>query len=198
MVTKPQPFSERLENWLKSKGPKTLGDLDNVFGEKTFAIALMLLLFIPALPLPTGGISHVTELIAMIFAAEMILGRTTVWLPKFLLRRSLHNLSEGKALPFIIRRVRWFEKFSRPRLSGLLANRLFRSFLGVVLLAFTLGAFLAPPFSGLDTLPSLGVVVLSLGLILEDVVVLGFGMAIGCAGIAINIGLGSAVVHLFR
>lgn len=96
------------------------------------------------------------------------------------------------------KRIRWFEKFSRPRLTGLLNNKLFRSILGVFIFAFCLGAFLAPPFSGLDTLPALGVVVLSLGLILEDVVLLAIGIVIGCAGLAINIGLGSVIVNLFH
>jgi hypothetical protein len=35
-------------------------------------------------------------------------------------------------------------------------------------IAGSLGAFLAPPFTGLDTLPALGVVLLSLGVLLED------------------------------
>ena len=37
------------------------------------------------------------------------------------------------------------------------------------------GAFLAPPFTGLDTLPSLGVVLLSLGVLLEDFAVVASG-----------------------
>ncbi|MDQ6607923.1 MAG: hypothetical protein M3Z06_15435, partial [Actinomycetota bacterium] len=58
-----------------------------------------------------------------------------------------------------------------------------------------LGAFLAPPFSGLDTLPSLGVVVLSLGVLLEDVLVVVVGVLLGIAGVVLEIVLGSAVIH---
>lgn len=195
---KQEPFSNRLSHWLKEKRPKTLGSIEDVFGEKTFAIALLLLLFIPALPLPTGGISHVTELIGMLLALEIIIGRRTIWLPKSLSKRTLSDGTLHKAIPFMEKRIRWFEKFSRPRLTGLLNNKLFRSILGVFIFAFCLGAFLAPPFSGLDTLPALGVVVLSLGLILEDVVLLAIGIVIGCAGLAINIGLGSVIVNLFH
>ena len=56
---------------------------------------------------------------------------------------------------------------------------MFLRILGVVIIAFTLGAFVAPPFSGLDTLPALGVVTIALSIILEDVVVLAIGVFIG-------------------
>jgi hypothetical protein len=56
-------------------------------------------------------------------------------------------------------------------------------------------AFVAPPFSGLDTLPSLGVVFLSLGVLLEDIIVVVLGIVFGVAGIALEIVLGSAAVN---
>ncbi len=47
--------SEQLERWLNSDGEKTLGSLIGLFQEKSFAILFVLLLGVPALPLPTGG-----------------------------------------------------------------------------------------------------------------------------------------------
>ena len=101
-----------------------------------------------------------------------------------------------KAVPFISRRIRWFERFSRPRGVRLFRNRLSLSFVGLVIVAFAVAAALSPPFSGLDTLPSLGAVVVALAIILEDVVVLGIGAAIGLTGIALSITLGAAAVRL--
>ena len=60
----------------------------------------------------------------------------------------------------------------------------------------SLTAFLAPPFSGLDTLPALGVVVMSLGVLLADFVLVAAGTLIGCLGVAAVIGLGGLVVRL--
>jgi hypothetical protein len=65
---------------------------------------------------------------------------------------------------------------------------------GLVVLALAITAFLAPPFSGLDTLPSLGVVVLGLGVLLEDFVLAGAGFGIGALGVVAVIGLGNLVV----
>ena len=73
-----EPFSDQLERWLRSDGTKTLGALSEVFAEKSFAVTIVLLMFVPALPLPTGGISHVFEVITVVLAAEMVLGRRTV------------------------------------------------------------------------------------------------------------------------
>ena len=193
----PSPFSEQLEAWLKTEGDKTVGDLGDVFAEKSFAVTVLFLMFLPALPLPTGGISHVFEAITVIVAGQMVIGRRTLWLPARARRRELGAAMIEKALPFMVRRIRWFERFSRPRWGWVFELRLTRSLVGLVIVAFAVAAALAPPFSGLDTIPSMGAVVVALAIILEDVVVLGIGIAIGTAGIAIAITLGAAAVRLF-
>jgi len=59
----------------------------------------------------------------------------------------------------------------------------------------SVGAFLAPPFTGLDTLLSLGVVLLSLGVVLEDFVVVVAALVVGVASVVLEVVLGSAVIH---
>src|SRR5438105_7281800 len=77
-----EKVSESLEGWLQGEGDKTLGSLVETFGEKSFGILFVLLLGVPALPLPTGGATHVFEVIAGLLALEVIAGRREVWLPK--------------------------------------------------------------------------------------------------------------------
>ena len=67
---------------------------------------------------------------------------------------------------------------------------------GVLVLCGSVAAFLAPPFSGLDTLPALGVVLLSLGVLLEDIAIAALGVAVAAAGVALEVVLGHAVLHL--
>ena len=67
--------------------------------------------------------------------------------------------------------------------------------IGLVIITFTLGALLAPPFSGLDTLPALGVVTICLAIILEDMIVLGVGVVIGTGGIVLIVTIGAAIAH---
>jgi hypothetical protein len=66
---------------------------------------------------------------------------------------------------------------------------------GVLVLAGSLAAFLAPPFTGLDTLPSLGVVLLSVGVLLEDLAIVVLAIAVGVAGAALELILGRAAVR---
>jgi hypothetical protein len=193
-----EPFSDQLERWLGSGGTKTVGEMGEVFAEKSFAVTVLLLMFLPALPLPTGGLTHVFEAITVIIAAEMILGRRTLWLPAWARRRELGAATIEKALPFIARRIRWFEKFSRPRAVWFFDRRVGLRFVGLTIVAFAVGAALSPPFSGLDTIPSLGAVIVALSIILEDVVVFAIGAAVGTAGIALSITLGAAAVRLFQ
>ena len=77
-----EKLGDRLERWLAGDESKTIGDLIDVFEEKSFAVLFVLLLSIPALPLPTGGVTHVFEVIAMLLALELIVGRRKVWLPQ--------------------------------------------------------------------------------------------------------------------
>jgi hypothetical protein len=188
-------LSDRLEEWLEGDGDKSLGDLVATFGPQSFAILFVVLMAFPALPLPTGGVSHVFEIVTMLLALELVIGRTEVWLPQRLQRRRL-ALSGGKFSRALVRRIRWFERFSRPRLAHLLGWRPVAVVLGAVVFGLALAAFLAPPFSGLDTLPALGIVVLSLGMLFGDVVIAAAGVVIGLIGVGLVIFLGRAALSL--
>ena len=79
--SEPLALSAQLERWLTGEGDRALVSLIHAFGDESFAILLVLLLGVPALPLPTGGVTHVFELIAALIALELIAGRHEVWLP---------------------------------------------------------------------------------------------------------------------
>jgi hypothetical protein len=77
-----EKVSDQLERWFGEEGPRTLGSLIDMFGEKSFAVVFIVLMAVPALPLPTGGVTHVLEVITMLLALELIAGRRTIWLPQ--------------------------------------------------------------------------------------------------------------------
>ena len=68
----------------------------------------------------------------------------------------------------------------------------------MALIGLALAALLAPPFSGLDTLPSLGAVFIALAIILEDVVALAIGLAVGAGGVVLIVTVGATLLHLVR
>jgi hypothetical protein len=93
-----------------------------------------------------------------------------------------------------MRLIRRLERISRPRLRFLFDHRLSNIVFGLLVIGGCLGAFLAPPFTGLDTLPALGVVLLSLGVLLEDFAIVVVALVVGVAGVALEIVLGKAAV----
>ena len=194
----PQPFSVKLEAWLKRPGPKTIAGLNRVFAEKSLGIIIFVLMFLPALPLPTGGISHVFEIVAMLLSLQLVVGRRTIWIPARWRYREIRGLQRKKTMSAMLRSVRWLERFSRPRLSALLHSRGGLMIIGILLFTYSLVAFLAPPFSGLDTFPSIGVVIIALSLVLGDAAILLIGIVAGAVGVAIVVGFSTALVTLLQ
>ena len=190
-----EKISDALQGWLEGDSDKTLGSLVEVFGEKSFAVLFVLLLGVPALPLPTGGATHVFEIIAALLALQLIVGRDQIWLPQKWCKLELAGPRQQRFIAGLMKLIRRLERFSRPRLRFLFQTRVSNSVYGLLVLGGTAGAFLAPPFTGLDTLPALGVVLLSLGVLLEDVIVVAIGLVVGVAGVLLEIIVGSAVVH---
>jgi hypothetical protein len=195
LSSEPQKVSDQLERWLASDGEKTVGSLIELFEEKSFAILFVVLLGVPALPLPTGGATHVFELIAVLLALELIAGREAIWLPQRWRDRELAGKRQQRFIAGLMRMIRRLERLSRPRLRFLFDHRLSNIVFGLLVIGGSLGAFLAPPFTGLDTLPALGVVLLSLSVLLEDFLVVLVALVVGAAGIVLEIVLGTAAIN---
>jgi hypothetical protein len=190
----PGSVGDELARWLEGDGGKTLGSLIELFGRKSFAMVFVLLLGVPALPLPTGGATHVFEIISVLLALELIAGRDEIWLPRRWRKLELAGPRQRRFIGALMKLIRWLERHSRPRLRFLFDHRLSNVVFGLLVIGGAAGAFLAPPFTGLDTLPSLGVVLLSLGVLLEDFVVVVAALVVGAAGVVLEVVLGSAAI----
>ncbi len=186
--------SDQLERWLSSDVEKTVATLIDLFEEKSFAMLFVVLLGVPALPLPTGGATHVFEIVAMLLAVQLIAGRQVIWLPQRWRRLELAGDRQQRFLAGLMRLIRRLERISKPRLRILFDHRLSNIVFGVFVLAGCVAAFLAPPFTGLDTLPALGVVLLSLAVLLEDFAIVVAALIIGVAGVVLEIVLGTAAI----
>jgi hypothetical protein len=132
----------------------------------------------------------------MLVALQLVAGRDKIWLPQRW--RKVELGSGGGRTRFIhglMKAIPWIERFSQPRLRFLFDHRASNTVFGLLVIAGSLGAFLAPPFTGLDTLPALGVVLLSLGILLEDFAVVVLALIVGGAGVLLEIALGKAAVR---
>jgi hypothetical protein len=190
----PPKVSDQLEAWLTGDANKTVGGLIELFEEKSFAILSVILLGVPALPIPTGGATHVFEVIAVVLALQLIAGRDEIWLPAKWRARELGGPRQQKFLDGLMKMIRRLERFSRPRLRFIFHRRLSSIVFGLLVIGGTVMAFIAPPFTGLDTLPSLAVVLLSLAVLLEDVLLAIVALVIGIAGVLLTAFVGSAAI----
>jgi hypothetical protein len=123
----PEKVSEQVERWLRTDREGTLGSLIELFGEKSFAIVFVLLLGVPALPLPTGGVTHVFEVIAMLVALQLVVGRNQIWLPRRWCKLELAGENQRRFIAALMKMIRRLERFSRPRLRFLFGHRLSNS-----------------------------------------------------------------------
>ncbi|MGC8460375.1 MAG: exopolysaccharide biosynthesis protein [Candidatus Dormibacteria bacterium] len=132
-----------------------------MFGYRGRLILILILLFPAAIPLPTGGFTHVFEIVTLVPILQLLSGKPLTLLPRRIRGITLSHRFLDRFLPRVISVIKWFEGHSRPRLYRLLATQAAQSIVGIILLLFLAGAFLAPPFSGLDTLPAMGATVMT-------------------------------------
>jgi hypothetical protein len=178
-----EKLSVRLVEFFKDpEQPNTLRKIIEVFPLQTYGILYVLFSMISALPLPTGGISHVLVGLGMLVSAQQVIGFKTIWLPNFALDYKANWMSNEK----VILSLKSFLEGIEKRLSGkknlLIVNSNFQRIIALLTFFCMFLAFFAPPFTGLDTLPSVGAVMLGLCLITEDIKLFWLGLVAGMLG----------------
>jgi hypothetical protein len=190
----PVRVSDELQGWLDGDTEKTIGGLIEAFDKRAFALIFVMLMGVPALPLPTGGATHVFEIIAVLLACQLVAGRDEIWLPRRWRARTV--ATDGRFIRVLLRTVRRVERLSMHRLSFVFGHRLSNLVFGVLVAVGATAAFLAPPFTGLDTLPALGVVLISLGVLVEDFAFVAIGVAVAAGGVLLEFVAGSAALQV--
>jgi len=129
----------------------------------------------------------------VLLAVELIAGRDEIRLPRRWRARKVDT--SGRFIGALLRTIRRVERHSMHRLSFLFGHRASNVVFGLFVAVGAAAAFLAPPFTGLDTLPALGVVLVSLGVLVEDFVYVVAGVFVAAAGALLELFAGSAVLH---
>ncbi|MCV6594810.1 MAG: exopolysaccharide biosynthesis protein [Silicimonas sp.] len=162
--------------------------------ERAFGLFLLILALPCCIPL-LYGIPQIVSLPLMFVSAQILLGRTSPWLPGRLGARevttsSLHNLA-SRARP-------WLEKveaLSRPRLGGLTRPPIDR-IVGVALVLFS--ASILVPLPGTNTVPGFAVVLVAMGLLQRDGLLVLAGSVIGSVWIATLLFAGATLASLIK
>ena len=162
--------------------------------ERAFGLFLLVLALPCCIPF-LYGIPQIVALPLMFVSAQILLGRTSPWLPKRLGARevskaSLENLAE-RAKPWLER----IEALSRPRLQ-MLTRPPFDRVIVVALVLFS--ASILVPLPATNTVPGLAVVIVSMGFLQRDGLLVVVGSILGTLWIATLIFAGTTLATLVK
>lgn len=183
-------LSVELEGFLVALDGKdtTVGELIGIVGDRGFGLLLLLLALPAALPLPATGYGTPFGLVMTVLGAQLLLGRSTIWLPEVALRRRVPY----RLLEFSVRNaglpLKAVELLIRPRLGALARSPTFLRGIGAMIVLLAL--LLALPVPLTNTAPSFVIFLLAAGMLEEDGLFLLGGLllapvAVGIAGTAL-------------
>jgi hypothetical protein len=96
----------------------SLGDLLHITGRRSFGQVLVLCGLIILAPLvgDTPGVPTAMALVVLAVGLQLLFGRRHVWLPRWLLARSIASGKVKKVVKWLDRPARFVDRFVRPRL----------------------------------------------------------------------------------
>ncbi|MCF2870609.1 exopolysaccharide biosynthesis protein [Octadecabacter sp. G9-8] len=189
-------ISQQLDHLAKD-APSDTVTLDWVLhqmNERAFGLFLLVLALPCCIPF-LYGIPQVVALPLMFISAQILLGRTSPWLPTKLGARTiskdgLQNLAD-RAGPWL----RKIEGISKPRLTALSRPPMDR-IVGLGLVLFS--ASILVPLPGTNSVPGLAVVIISMGLLQRDGLLILFGLVLGTVWITTLIVAGATLASLLK
>ncbi|MFS8858195.1 exopolysaccharide biosynthesis protein [Synechococcus sp. H55.7] len=149
-------------------------------GERSFGLFLAVLSFPSALPLPAPGYSTPFGVVILLLALQMLAGRTTPWLPPWVLQTSIERKQLQKWVQAGIPWLQRIEKVACPRWQRVCTSRLGQVWLGTWI--GLMGISMIIPVPGTNTLPAMGIFVTAFGLLEEDGLLCSLGSLICVAG----------------
>lgn len=147
------------------------------FHERGFGFMLLILSIPMALPIPVPpGINVILASPLILLTAQQALGRRTIWLPETIKKRTVKS---SKLRTVLSGSLPWFqrlEKIVRPRME-FMTRGVFSYFIGVFGLIMALSVCVPLPLT--NTVPSLGIALMSVGVISRDGLAVIIGALIG-------------------
>lgn len=160
----------------------TVGDLVADYREAGFAVLLIMFSSPLALPLPAIGLAQVLAIPLLLLSIQLALGRDTLYLPESIAQKKIRMSDLIRLLNKVIPVLQKLEYLFKPRLlflSSPLATRV------IGLLCFICAIAVMAPFPGSNSIPSAGILFMSLGLLEHDGVAIFSGVVVGSIGTAI-------------
>lgn len=144
----------------------SVGDFVTQLGSRSFVLAILIFALPHSVPLPEPpGLSTITALPVLFMAAQIVIGRQTIWLPKSIARKHISQKSIKGIIRKVLSLIIWLERFMHSRwpfLYGAFGQRT------IGFLIFLMALILALPIPGGNFLPGLSISFLALALLEGD------------------------------
>jgi hypothetical protein len=197
-----QGFIGLVASLAQTSGPDglTIGQIRDRLDERAFGL-MILILAIPCLVPALYGVPQIVGVPILLLAGQMLVGRKEPWLPDAILKRTVSKSMLDRMADFATKRMGWLERLSRPRLK-IFASGLAEPFAAGFMILATLTIVL--PMT--NTVPSVALALLSVGLIQRDglfvaagaTVAVGWVTAIAVVATGFLLGAGWAVGLMAR
>ncbi len=155
----------------------SIGDIIEALHERGFGFMLLIFALPMALPLPVPpGINILLASPLILLTAQQALGRHTIWMPEKIRKR---GVARTKLESFINGAIPWMRRLEillRPRLGGI-THGPFSNVIGVLGLIMALTVCIPVPLT--NTVPSLGIALMAVGVIMRDGLAVLAGALIG-------------------
>ena len=175
-------FSEVLRGLAEAEGDRlSIDEIVQAFGERGFGAIMLLVSLLNLLPLPPGS-TTVTGAPLLILSFQMMLGRETVWLPRWMCRAAVSREGFRRGVKRVLPWLEKAERLTRPRLTWAVTGPAERL---MGLACFLLSCVLVLPIWLGNMAPAAAIAALSLGLIQRD----GVLVLIGWGVVAVAVGL---------
>lgn len=195
-------FTALVASLATMSGPEglTLREIRDELDERGFGL-MILILAIPCLVPALYGVPQIVGIPILLLAGQMLVGRAEPWLPEAVLKRTVSKAMLDRMADFAVKRMGWFERLSRPRLTMFtrgIAERAAAAFMILATVTIVL------PLT--NTVPSVALSLLSVGLIQRDglfvlagaAVATGWATALATVAIGFYVGAGWAVSLIAR
>ena len=173
-----------LDTFAADSKTTSLGNLVTDLGHHGMAIVLIIFSVPAALPLPAAGYSTLLSLPLFIIGGRLLTGRSSIWLPQFLLKKDFEPSRFSGAIGKLVSFAKLLERFSKPRFSFLTQSSVALPLVG--LMVILLACSMALPIPGTNTAPAFAIFILGFGLLEKDGLIVLLGMAAGLVAIAIS------------
>ena len=154
----------------------SLGDILRLFGDRGTAFILLLVALPAALPVPAIGIFFLVAPPLMFLTAQQMFGKKVIWLPEELKEKEFKTASLISVIDKSIPITRKIEFFLRPRLS-ILTSAIATCFIG--LMGFIMSLSVLVPLPLTNTVPSIGIAFMAMGVLTRDGLAVIFGAIVG-------------------